>query len=67
MRNTIAAILLLCFTLNGLAVEVVVFPEPARCGLNNGSVYASVTGGLPPYSFSWSNGATTPSLSLIHI
>lgn len=63
MRNTIAAILLLCFTLNGLAVEVVVFPEPARCGLNNGSVYASVTGGLPPYSFSWSNGATTPSIT----
>ena len=32
-------------------------------GMNNGSVQTLVAGGTPPYSFSWSNGATTQSIS----
>lgn len=32
---------------------------PVVGGLNNGAINLSVTGGIPPYTFSWSNGATT--------
>jgi hypothetical protein len=32
-------------------------------GLNNGGVNLSVSGGTPPYTYIWSNGATTSSLS----
>ena len=42
-----------------LAVEVSVQVSPARCNQNNGTITASPNGGLPPYSFQWSNGATT--------
>lgn len=33
------------------------------CGSNNGTATASQTGGSSPYTYSWSNGATTVSLS----
>ena len=33
------------------------------CGLNNGSATVTATGGLAPYSYSWSNGATTQSIT----
>ncbi|MEY4936860.1 MAG: hypothetical protein RIS64_3219 [Bacteroidota bacterium] len=36
---------------------------PATCGLINGSVILSVTGGASPYRYAWSNGATTISLN----
>ncbi|MCX6257465.1 MAG: SprB repeat-containing protein, partial [Bacteroidia bacterium] len=29
------------------------------CGLNNGSLNASVSGGISPYTFNWSDGATS--------
>ena len=32
-------------------------------GLNNGSADANPIGGFPPYQYSWSNGATTSSIS----
>lgn len=32
-------------------------------GGTNGSITANVTGGTMPYTFSWSNGATTPNLT----
>lgn len=35
------------------------------CDLANGSIDASVTGGVPPYTYAWSNGATTQDLSNI--
>ncbi len=33
------------------------------CTNTNGSVTASVIGGVPPYTYSWNNGATTPTIT----
>ena len=33
------------------------------CGLNNGSAVATVSGGQAPYTYAWSNGATTSSIT----
>lgn len=33
------------------------------CGLNNGAITSNTTGGAPPYSYTWSNGATTANIS----
>lgn len=63
MRSILALCIALSSTISAMAVQVVVYVEPARCGLNNGSVIASASGGIPPYTFSWSNGASTPSIS----
>ena len=51
------------------AVESIIVNEPSpilislnitqtSCGMNNGSAQATVTGGTPPYTYSWSNGST---------
>lgn len=37
----------------------------ANCGLNNGSINLSVTGGTTPYTYVWSNGATSQDLNNI--
>ena len=47
------------------------FPQPVCAitllqhafGGNNGAVEAAASGGTPPYTFLWSNGATTPQLA----
>lgn len=36
---------------------------PTLCGYENGSVDATISGGTPPYSIYWSNGATTEDIS----
>ena len=38
---------------------------PATCGLSNGGADATVSGGAPPYTYHWSNNATTQDLSNI--
>jgi subtilisin-like proprotein convertase family protein len=45
--------------------EIVVngFVTQAQCGTNDGSINLSVTGAFPPYSFAWSNGATTEDIA----
>lgn len=52
-------------------VKVIIYPNPsvsitktdAKCGLANGFAIANVTGGTSPYTFIWSNGASTQTLS----
>jgi hypothetical protein len=36
--------------------------QDANCSSSDGSINLSVSGGTAPYSYSWSNGATTPSI-----
>jgi len=39
-------------------------PTDATCtGVDNGSIAISVSGGISPYSYSWSNGATSQNIS----
>lgn len=46
------------------AIIITSFVSDATCfGKNDGNINVSVTGGLSPYSFAWSNGAATESLS----
>jgi|GEM_PF-464432 len=40
-------------------------PTQSTCDLPNGSINASVSGGVAPYTFLWSNGETTEDLSNI--
>lgn len=45
-----------------LAVSIIVYGQPARCGLNNGSFILNVNG-IPPFTYAWSTGATTANVS----
>ncbi len=56
-RSALAALFVI-LALCSHAVNVSLSPSPARCGLNNGYIIASPSGGVPPYSYSWSNGST---------
>ncbi|MCB9332119.1 MAG: gliding motility-associated C-terminal domain-containing protein [Lewinellaceae bacterium] len=38
---------------------------PSTCDLSNGSIDVSVSGGVPPYTYLWSNNATTQDLTNI--
>lgn len=38
-------------------------PTESTCELSNGSINLSVSGGVPPYTFLWSTGATTQNLA----
>ena len=45
------------------AVTVSLSVNPSRCGQGNGFIVAIADGGIPPYTYLWSNGATTPTIS----
>ncbi|MBU0765732.1 MAG: T9SS type A sorting domain-containing protein [Bacteroidetes bacterium] len=36
---------------------------PAGCGLSNGAVYMTASGGITPYTYTWSDGSTTADLT----
>ena len=44
-----------------ITITVPVTPTPATCIASNGAVIGFGSGGVPPYSYLWSNGATTQS------
>ncbi len=48
---------------NGLKAQITVSKTNALCGLNNGTASASVNHGTPPYTFKWSNGSSSASIS----
>jgi uncharacterized repeat protein (TIGR01451 family) len=37
--------------------------NPATCGLSNGQISLQIYGGTPPFTYQWSNGATTQNIS----
>ena len=46
------------------SIQIDLVTNPALCnGQANGSIDATVSGGISPYTYSWSNGATTQDLS----
>ncbi|MGV3637932.1 MAG: DUF7619 domain-containing protein [Flavobacteriales bacterium] len=63
MNRTLTLSILLLASFSAHAVQVTLFVEPARCGLDNGRINSSVSGGLPPYTYSWSNGTTSANLA----
>lgn len=47
-------------------IPVIAFnPLESTCDLSNGSISVSVSGGVPPYTFEWSNGSTTQNINNI--
>jgi len=52
-----------CAVCTPSAISMTVTPTPSSCGAPNGSATASVIGSNPPYTYSWSMGATTTSVS----
>ncbi len=62
MNKYIALLLLICpASVHALSVTLMSVDE--TCGQDNGSIVAWVGGGVPPYSFQWSNGATTETIT----
>lgn len=51
------------FTILSTSLEVDVTTTPAFCGNDNGTATASATGGTPPYTYAWSNGAATATIN----
>lgn len=47
----------------GTAISVTFNITQSACGQSNGGAAATVTGGTSPYSYLWSNGSTTSSIS----
>jgi hypothetical protein len=39
------------------------YTDASAPNYNNGALTAAVSGGTPPYTYAWSNGSTTPSIS----
>lgn len=63
MIRTLTLVIVLVCAVPVFAVQVNLTVQPARCGLNSGRVTASAFGGLPPYTYLWSTGATSAQIS----
>src|SRR5688572_4298356 len=47
-----------------LSVTIVLNNAPL-CNYENGSISAAASGGVPPYSYQWSNGSTEPWITVM--
>ena len=67
MRNNIKFFLIICFALatsiNASGLTIVKTIRDANCnGANDGQILLTVSGGFPPYYYSWSSGQTTSAI-----
>lgn len=54
---------IITITINPLPSVTMVVVDESFCGANDGSASANVSGGTPPYTYLWSNGATTSAIT----
>ncbi|GIV33461.1 MAG: hypothetical protein KatS3mg031_0996 [Chitinophagales bacterium] len=48
---------------NPIVIDTANFQHVSCNGFNDGTITVSVSGGVPPYSYQWSNGASGPTVS----
>lgn len=53
----------LSFAVNELPDITETVSDPSACATSDGTILTSVTGGFPPYTYSWSSGQTDPNIS----
>lgn len=65
-RSTLLVTALICLSLPTMSAQINVFfnpVQPSCFGLPNGSITAVPVGGTGPYTYLWSTGQTTPTIS----
>src|SRR5689334_7839476 len=65
MKNLLlAALAFVAFNLNAQNITIKAVPQNPVChGAATGSIDLVIDGGTSPFTYAWSNGATTPSIS----
>ncbi|MBL0126481.1 MAG: T9SS type A sorting domain-containing protein [Flavobacteriales bacterium] len=59
MTRALLLLALFVFAQCAMALSVIInFNYPAVCTYSTGGIYASATGGVPPYTYLWNTGAT---------
>jgi len=53
----------LTFTVNELPIIDETINDPSACGVADGSILTTVSGGLPPYDYDWVSGQTAANIS----
>jgi uncharacterized repeat protein (TIGR01451 family) len=64
MRALLVLVHALCITSGVVALDVQVNVYAANCSSGMGYAIATASGGIPPYTYNWSDGSTGPEASL---